>query len=203
MLRRTLISGAVALLFCVVLAPHARAFGVNDVIQMHQDGISDDLILEKIQHSGKVFHLDAGDLRDLKKAGIPDSVITVMLRTEDRDDSDDNDSHYGVNVGVYGGWCGPVYGPIWWPRFVGTYGYGYGYGGHVYGRGGYGRGGYGYGHGGYGYGHGGYGRGGRHDATMPGGHGNTAPRGDSGHGNAGHGDGGHGGGGGQGGGHRR
>ena len=198
MLKRILIPGVAALLLTLFLAPHASAFGVGDVIQMHQDGISDDLILEKIQHSGKVFHLDAGDMRDLKKAGVPDSVITAMLRTEDRDEGDDTDhstTYVGVGVG-WGGWCGPWYGPIydpWWPRPVRIYG---GWGGRHYGYVGHHT--YYYGNRGWSGYHGDGGRGGPSHGTWGGGRGTWGGGGRGGD----HSGGGHGGGGG-GGGHRR
>lgn len=76
---------------------HAWAFGIKDVMEMSQDGVSDDLILEKIDHSGKTFHLDADDIHDLKEAGVSDTVISAMLRTEDAHPDDsyyDNGAYY-------------------------------------------------------------------------------------------------------------
>jgi hypothetical protein len=112
-------------------ASGAWAFGVKDVVQMHADGVADSLILLKVQHSGKQFHLDAGDLRTLKNAGVSDDIVSAMLQTEDQYD--------GV-VG-YGPYYFPhypyYYGPVYYPRVVvglrfGYYGYHRPY--HVYPR---------------------------------------------------------------------
>src|SRR6266487_3424518 len=78
---------AAALFVSLLLPGAARAFGLNDVIQMHRDGIADSLIVLKIENSGKVFHLDAGDLRRLKDADVSDDIVAAMLDTEGRDDS--------------------------------------------------------------------------------------------------------------------
>ena len=128
------IPGGIALLLAFCLTSPALAFGTKDVLQMQRDGISDQLIIEKIEHSGKVFRLDADDLRELKQAGVSDKVITSMLRTEDREDDYTYyhpRSRVFVDLGFYGG---TYYRPCgYYPRYrhYGTWGYG-GYGGHGY-----------------------------------------------------------------------
>ncbi len=146
-MKQFIILGA-ALLLLAVLPSHARAFGWKDVIQMHQDSISDELILEKIQHGGKAFHLDADDLRELKHAGISDKVITAMLRTEDTED-DYGPGYQHPYVGAYPYYNYPYYGS----RLSLNFGFG---------GGGYRGYGYGGGHGGWSRGHGGYPGGGGH-----------------------------------------
>jgi hypothetical protein len=178
-MNRLLILGSAVLLLTLLAAPGASAFGWKDVIQMHQDSISDELIIEKVNHSGKAFSLDAGELRELKAAGVSDRVITAMLRTEDR--GDDSDYGYrGSCTRPYSSYYGydPYY--TWYPRsrvYVG-FGFGGSYGGRW---GGYsGRGGS----------HGGYGD---HDGS--GGRGGDGGRGGHGGSGGGGGRGGHGGGG--------
>ena len=64
------------------LSSAAMAFGTHDVVKMHERGIPDDLILEKIQYSGATFHLDADDIDDLLDAGVSRAVVSAMLETE-------------------------------------------------------------------------------------------------------------------------
>ncbi len=161
-MRTFLVAGAAGLLITLANAPPAWSFNWKDIVQMHQDSISDELIIEKIQHSGKSFDLDAGDLRQLKEAGVSDRVISAMLRTEDQEEGDDG---YGYGYGYYpyhgyypgtrvyldlgfgSGWYG---GYSWLP-----YGYSYGvWGGRGFRYHGRGYGGYRHvGYGQIGYGH--------------------------------------------------
>jgi hypothetical protein len=156
-MRRMFLIGAVGLLVSFIPVHGAWAFGLKDVVRMHQDGIEDSLIIEKIDHSGKNFDLDARDMRELKQAGVSDEVISAMLQTEDREDESDSyyyDGYYAhprVSVGLgFGSYFGP-----YWPYYGGYGRYGhyryhgyyapryYGY--HYYGRPGYGYSGPGYG----------------------------------------------------------
>ncbi|MBI5836795.1 MAG: hypothetical protein HZB25_06100 [Candidatus Eisenbacteria bacterium] len=89
-MNRALLIGAIATLVMAGSAPRAWSFDLKDVVAMHEDSISDELIIEKIQHSGESFDLDAGDLRELKAAGVSDRVITALLRTEDQGDEEDD-----------------------------------------------------------------------------------------------------------------
>ena len=91
---------ALVALNLVVLAPPAWAFGPNDVARMVEDGIPNSLIIQKIQHSGVRFHLDAKDIRNLRADGVPDEVISAMLATEDERDGDAYAPDYT---------CAPVY----------------------------------------------------------------------------------------------
>src|SRR5262245_35743455 len=99
-MKRILLFAAVVSLISALGAGGAWAFGVKDVVRMHRDGVADSLILQKIKHSGKEFHLDADDLRSLKQAGVSDAVVSAMLATEDR-----NDRGYG-------------YGPYYYPHYA-------------------------------------------------------------------------------------
>jgi len=82
-MRSRLTFAAAALLGALLLMPSpARAFSVDDVVQMHLDSFADSLIVLKIRNSGSVFHLEMKDLHKLKEAGVSDDVVAAMLNTE-------------------------------------------------------------------------------------------------------------------------
>jgi|GEM_PF-3188689 len=59
---------------------------VDDVIKLHKEGLSAEVIKSFIETSGQVFELTAEDLVKLKKAGVPDEVIKVMIETRKKTD---------------------------------------------------------------------------------------------------------------------
>ncbi len=137
-MKRFALAGCAALLFCLWPVHGAWAFGVKDVVQMHADGIADSLIIQKIEHSGKSFDLNAKDLHQLKEAEVSDEIISAMLQTEDADwRYDDNGYYYpprvyvGLGFGYYHDYW-PYYGGYWpYYGYYGHYGhYGRYYGGH-------------------------------------------------------------------------
>jgi hypothetical protein len=105
-MKRIPLTAAAVLAASLMFASAVWAFGVEDVVQINWDGISDTLILQKIQHSGTTFHLNAGDMRALKEEGVPDEIVSAMLATEDQPD--------------YGYAYGPYYHPYYpyYPRVV-------------------------------------------------------------------------------------
>lgn len=128
-MRRILLVLAVAFVASLVLAPVGWAFGTKDVIQMYRDGIPDSLIMQKIEYSGTIFHLSASDMRDLKRAGVPDEIVSAMLATEERADGDG--SYYGPSGPYYGPYHRPYYPSYpyyypYYPRVVIGFGF-YGY----------------------------------------------------------------------------
>jgi len=54
---------------------------VNDIISMHRAGISDAKIIELIDKTGSVYHLNTYQIDRLKKAGVSDTVINYMMNT--------------------------------------------------------------------------------------------------------------------------
>lgn len=157
-MKRSSLYAIPVLLASLLLTSGAWAFGLKDVIQMNRDGIPDSLIIQKIEYSGKVFHLDADDFRRLKAAGVSDDVVSAMLVTEDRDDGFYGPPYYYPRRPYYRPYYSPYY-----PRVV--VGLGFGYYGHPYGyyphgpHGGFSPWSYPYtGHGmfGFGYGHSGF-----------------------------------------------
>lgn len=69
----------------------------KDVIQMTQTGISSDLILLKIKKTKGRYDTTTQDLIDLKKAGVTDEVIKVML--EKPSENPPNDAAIRANPG--------------------------------------------------------------------------------------------------------
>jgi hypothetical protein len=129
-MKRTLIFATAFVFASLFVAGGAWAFGVKDVVQMHQDGIADSLIIMKILHSEKQFHLEADDMRDLKKAGVSDEVVSAMLATEGQKDGGYESAPYGYapyGYAPYGYSYYPYY--PYYPRVVVGLGFGY-YGGY-------------------------------------------------------------------------
>src|SRR5262244_3971561 len=81
MTRRTWFATALAVV--MLLSPAGvRAFGVNDVLKLQKEQVSDSLIVLAIQKSGQVIHVSSDDFRRLKQAGVSDHVMSAMLRSE-------------------------------------------------------------------------------------------------------------------------
>jgi len=52
---------------------------VEEVVKLCQTGVSEELIVAKIKKNGKAFDLSAEELVDLRKAGVSDNVIKLLL----------------------------------------------------------------------------------------------------------------------------
>jgi hypothetical protein len=81
-MRRAHLYAAVLFVSCLVLPQAARAFGISDVCRMSKDGVSDELIIRKIELSHKKFRLESEDFHKLQKAGVSEKVMSAMLETE-------------------------------------------------------------------------------------------------------------------------
>ena len=51
-----------------------------DVVDLHTAGFGDDLIIDKINTTSTVFRLEVSDMVELRKAGVSDAVIQVMMK---------------------------------------------------------------------------------------------------------------------------
>lgn len=60
-----------------------EALSILDVVRMSQAGISDQLIMAKIEQTGSYYRLSASEIIDLKRSLVSDRVITFMLRSPD------------------------------------------------------------------------------------------------------------------------
>ncbi|MBS0621012.1 MAG: hypothetical protein JSS61_06100 [Verrucomicrobia bacterium] len=54
---------------------------LDDIIRMHNAGITDDKIIGTIDSTGSVYHLTTSDIQELKDAGVSQHVIDHMLQT--------------------------------------------------------------------------------------------------------------------------
>jgi hypothetical protein len=54
----------------------------DDVLKLKEAGLSDQLIVDKINASPGNYKLEADDLIALKNAGVPESIIAAMLQAQ-------------------------------------------------------------------------------------------------------------------------
>lgn len=76
-MRRVLIAAALLL----ALAAPARAVTVHELVDLSKAGLSDDILIALVESERSVFHLSAGDLRELKRQGLSDRVLLHLLQT--------------------------------------------------------------------------------------------------------------------------
>ena len=149
-MKRTLLFTALGLAALLFVAPGAFAFGTKDVVKMSQDGVSDRLIITKIENSGKIFRLDADDIEHLRDDGVSDKVIEAMLRTES--EASDDDEYYDYHAYPYRAYAyDPYYYSYpyyYYPRSSFSFGLGLDFGHRYYGHNYYPRGYYPYSSGG-------------------------------------------------------
>jgi len=73
----------VILLFCVSLVAQAQQPLTNqDVINLVKAGLSAEIITAKIKQSGGAFDTSPSALKQLKDAGVSESVIIAMIETQ-------------------------------------------------------------------------------------------------------------------------
>lgn len=51
-----------------------------EVLQMHQTGVAQEVMLSYIQEAGRTFYLQARDIIELTQAGVPSPLIVAMIR---------------------------------------------------------------------------------------------------------------------------
>lgn len=64
-------------------APRSTSSAVtkNQVIRWTQDGVKDDIIIDRIERSGTTFRLTVADENDLRDAGVSEEVVRAMKNT--------------------------------------------------------------------------------------------------------------------------
>jgi hypothetical protein len=65
-------------------APQTLAVSKGDVIGWTAQGTRDEIIIDRIERSGTVFHLTAADESDLRDRGVSEAVIRAMRDTQRR-----------------------------------------------------------------------------------------------------------------------
>lgn len=76
-MRRNLVTAVAVLIVFGAFA--AETLTNTDVLELHKSGLGEDLIVEKIRSSNGDFDLSTDALKQLKAAGVPDSVIRAMM----------------------------------------------------------------------------------------------------------------------------
>lgn len=66
-----------------VAAPPAQPLSIADIKAMARAGVSDDVIINQINSTRAVYHLDANAIIDLSNAGVSQKVIAYMISTGD------------------------------------------------------------------------------------------------------------------------
>jgi hypothetical protein len=59
----------------------ARPVSCEDIINWSCRGTSDDIIIDRLEHSSNVFHISAAEEIHLRDAGVSDEVIRAMKAT--------------------------------------------------------------------------------------------------------------------------
>jgi hypothetical protein len=68
----------------VLVAAFARpvlAVSPDDLVNLHEHGLSDEILVAVLQTDGSVFSLTASDVLDLRKRGLSDVVLLAMVKT--------------------------------------------------------------------------------------------------------------------------
>jgi outer membrane lipoprotein SlyB len=65
----------------VVRMDEGKPLTVDDVIELHKGGVSDDTIINYIDESGTVYQLSQSQIRRMQRAGVSQRLINHMLET--------------------------------------------------------------------------------------------------------------------------
>jgi hypothetical protein len=103
---------------------------VDDVIAMAKDSVGDDVILAQMRATHTYFRLTSNDIRDLKKSGVSDKVISAMIKSADQPKPSTQQAAYSYYPDYYWYPYPYFYDPWYSPVYVGfSYRGGYGFGG--------------------------------------------------------------------------
>jgi hypothetical protein len=99
--RRLSVLLAVCFLVAANTAAQSETLTNHEVILLTRAGLSQELIIRKIRDSGKNFDITAEGLIELKKAGVADEVIALMMeKSAAAADSPNNDTTPGYSDSV-------------------------------------------------------------------------------------------------------
>jgi hypothetical protein len=59
--------------------PERQSLSLDDIIKLFNERISDDIIISRIKGNAKAFDLNAGEILELHKLGVSDTVVKYML----------------------------------------------------------------------------------------------------------------------------
>ena len=78
MLRRSLLACLAVLAFS---AGRAEAVTFRDIIELHKAGLGESVLLALIEVDHSIFAIDSVSLKQLKEAGVSDTVIVAMIKS--------------------------------------------------------------------------------------------------------------------------
>lgn len=97
---------------------HGDDLSLYDIKALSRAGVSDGVILRYLRDQGTVYFLNSGDVEDLRKAGVSQSVIDFMMSTPRRYGPDVYPViGVGIGYGPYWGGPYPYPGPYCRPRW--------------------------------------------------------------------------------------
>ena len=98
---------ALVLLSACAMAPRRPPPGIEEIVQMSQQGIAPVTIIEQMQESRAIYRLPASELVKLKARGVSDAVLDYMQQTYLEDERRRAYYQAGPYWGPYGYWWGP------------------------------------------------------------------------------------------------
>jgi hypothetical protein len=105
---------------------------IDDVIAMAKDSVGDDVILAQMKATHTYFRLTSNDIRDLKKSGVSDKVISAMIKSADQPKTSAQRTEYYPYPNYYWYPYSNFYDPWYSPAYFGiSYRGGYYGGGRI------------------------------------------------------------------------
>jgi hypothetical protein len=89
---------------------HGDALSLTDIEDLSRAHVNDGVILRYIRDQGTIYTLNSGDVTNLRRAGVSQSVVDYMLQSA---------RQYYDYPPVYDPWYGPWWGPWYGPGFYG------------------------------------------------------------------------------------
>jgi hypothetical protein len=89
---------------------HGDALSLTDIEDLSRAHVNDGVILRYIRDQGTIYTLNSGDVTNLRRAGVSQSVVDYMLQSS---------REYYDYPPMYDPWYGPWWGPWYGPGFYG------------------------------------------------------------------------------------
>jgi hypothetical protein len=89
---------------------HGDPLSLADIEDLSRAHVNDGVILRYIRDQGTIYTLNSGDVTNLRRAGVSQSVVDYMLQSA---------RQYYDYPPVYDPWYGPWWGPWYGPGFYG------------------------------------------------------------------------------------
>lgn len=106
-LRALLVVLSILLVSACATAPRRPPPGVEEIVQMSEQGVAPESIIEQMRESRAVYRMPASELVKLKARGVSDAVLDYMQQTYLEDERRRAYYQAGPYWGPYGYWWGP------------------------------------------------------------------------------------------------